>query len=563
VPGLNIITSLWNRHKTDETALVPPASDRLMSTERVVGLALTLISVFLHVVFLAKAGGFWRDEANSISLALRPTLADAWSALKFDSFPILHVLVVRFWAYLFGPTDFSLRMLGFIVGILIIVVLWIKSRELGSKAPIISLLLLGMSPVMIRSLDSIRPNGIAAVTTILAFTVVWRAVQKPDTFRISMAALVLVLCVQTLYQSAIFVFAIGIAALSVGFLRGGFRHASLLAVPFIVAALSLVPYAGHLQEAQKWSPVAKNPSGPNVLLPAFLDAICSPTQWFTGVWAAVAILAVAGAIQRLARKRSKGNGEQPQDYLLLYCGITFITSLAGFLVFLVYVAGSISFQAWHVVPLLIVAAVALEPLVEQAATGKLRRVCYLSVVVACAVTILIPAVRNLTMRMTSMDFVASAMARKARPQDLVIVNPWYLGVSFSRYYRGSAPWMTFPGLQETALHRYDLLKERMRQPEAISEDIARISSTLQRGGRVWVVGQLDAVNPEVQITPLLPPPLPETGWWSGPYLLNWSQLLTSTLAANSHQAAMVPVYADRMINPLESPKVAVFQGWAH
>ena len=60
-------------------------------------------------------------------------------------------------------------------------------------------------------------------------------------------------------------------------LFGAIDKFSLLAVPFCVAAASLLPYAGHLQEARNWSPVAKNPSGTNALLPAFLDAIRSPT----------------------------------------------------------------------------------------------------------------------------------------------------------------------------------------------------------------------------------------------------------------------------------------------
>ncbi|HYK88906.1 MAG TPA: hypothetical protein VE398_09055, partial [Acidobacteriota bacterium] len=154
----------------------------MIRQERFVALGLSLLAVFLHVVFLLKAGGLWRDEANSVALAFKPSLAEMWSAMRFDSFPILHFILVRFWSELFGSSDASLRGLGFIVGLAIIAVFWLNSDRFGCRSPLVPLLLIGLSPVMIRSLDAIRPNGLATLTTILAFAAVWSAVCKPDAF---------------------------------------------------------------------------------------------------------------------------------------------------------------------------------------------------------------------------------------------------------------------------------------------------------------------------------------------------------------------------------------------
>ena len=47
-----------------------------------------------------------------------PTLSDIWSALDYDSFPILLSLALRLWVAIGGMTpEVSLRAFGFLVGI--------------------------------------------------------------------------------------------------------------------------------------------------------------------------------------------------------------------------------------------------------------------------------------------------------------------------------------------------------------------------------------------------------------------------------------------------------------
>ncbi len=536
-------------------------NDPLILTECSVAIALTLLAVFLHAFFLINAGGFWRDEVNSISLALMPGLIDTWSALKFDIHPALHILIVKIWAKLFGHNDMSLRTLGFTVGVLIVAALWFNSWVHGNRPPLISLLLIGTSPVMIRSLDSARPYGVVVLATILAFTVVWRAVQKSGAVRLITASFMLVLCIQTLYQSAVFVLAIGIGAITVAFLRGGLKQASLLAIPFFLAAISLLLNMSHLQEAIGWWPLAKNPLETGSALSALIDAISSPTKWFMFLWAAVVVVAIIGVIQNLVRNRFTYNREEVQGYFFLYCGITFISSIVCFVLFFLFMVGPISLQAWYYVPLLVVIVVSAEPLVDQLTLKKFRRALFLLAIAVSSITALVPAKQNLTMRMTSMDLVASFIEREARPDDLVIINPWYLGISFNRYYQGGAPWVTFPALQDNTIHRHDLVKERMTNPESISEDIRRITSTMQQGGRIWVIGQVGSLKPRPVVTPLQPAPLPKTGWSSAPYLENWNNHLMNVLLTHAREVAIVPVSSRYKINPLEAPQVVIFRGW--
>ncbi|SPQ02156.1 conserved membrane hypothetical protein [Candidatus Sulfobium mesophilum] len=535
-------------------------NDRLTAREYYVAVALTLLTVSLHTVFLINAGGFWRDEANSIAIALKPSMTDIWMALKVDSHPVLHILLLRAWAAVFGPGDFSLRFLGFSIGLGIIASLWSKTLGFGNRPPLLSLLLVGISPVMVRSLDTARAYGIAALSVIVAFTVIWRTVRKPTPAHVIVSTLMLTLCVQALYQSAVVVLAIGIAALLVGLLRGGLRRASLLAIPFCLSAISLLPYAGHVREARNWWPLARNPLGSKLLQP-FIEAISSPTAWSMLLWIAVVILAIIGSVHGFAQIRF-GEEEQKKTewHFLLYCGITFAATIICVLIFFIYMVGPITFQVWYYALPLVLAAVSAEPLIDHVIKKRLRGL-YVIVIATSAIIAFIPAARNLTMRMTSIDIAAAFIEKKAGPNDLVIVVPWYYGVSLSRYYHGRAPWQTFPALEDTSIHRYDLLKEKMKQPQTITEDLKKISSTLQSGGIIWVVGRINPKGRDRFVTSLPPPPLPTTGWSSAPYTDNWGNHLMSVLFSRTHEYALVPLHANQQINPLETAQIAAFRGW--
>jgi hypothetical protein len=554
----SLAASVQNPGKTR----LQPKTNRLAKVEQFLPAVLTVIAVYLHTIFLVKAGGFWRDEANSIFLALKPALMDIWSASKTDSFPVLHLLLIRAWTYFFGATDTSLRTLGFSIGISIIIALWLGSRQFGKTGALVSLLFLGINPVIIRSVDSIRPYGLSALATIIGFTVVWRAVQKPEPATISIATVTLVLWAQTLYQSAFFIFAVGIAALTIGFLRGGLKRALLLSVPFIAAAASLLPYAGHLKAGREWSLLAMLPAGTATRLPGFLEALRSPAPWFVIIWILLGIVAIVGTVRGICQ--AKGRGEQLGFDLTLYCSVSLVVSSVGFILFLNKMV-NFNIHYWHYVPLLVMIVICSGPLVEQAMRSNLSRIIILLSVAGFAVAVMISAPKKLAVRMTAIDLIASAIERDAKPDDIIIVSPWFLGVSFNRYYHGNAPWVTFPDLQDKGLHRFDLVKGRMEHPETISEDLARILSILQKGGRVWVVGDVYALDPGTAINPLPPAPLPATGWCSIPYISNWSDHLIFTLASHAKHSNLIQVKtvitSQQQIDRLESPTVALIQGW--
>src|SRR6185295_17447396 len=110
-------------------------------------------------------------------------------------------------------------------------------------------------------------------------------------------------------------------------------------------------------------------------------------------------------------------------------------------------------QPWYYVALMAVAVGCAEAMLESPATGF--RLARLGGVAAIALLLAPGVYEYLGLRQTNMDQVVAALGSPS-PADLVVVTPWYYGVSFNRYYRGPAPWSTLPPLEDKSLHRPDL-----------------------------------------------------------------------------------------------------------
>src|SRR5262249_47868404 len=82
----------------------------------------TLVAIYLHVLFLLNAGGLWRDEVDLVHLSLLPSLSEVWQNIPHDSCPILMHLAVRAWSGVtsLGNTDAGLRVLGLYVGLFLL-----------------------------------------------------------------------------------------------------------------------------------------------------------------------------------------------------------------------------------------------------------------------------------------------------------------------------------------------------------------------------------------------------------------------------------------------------------
>src|SRR5207247_1985611 len=95
-------------------------------------------------------------------------------------------------------------------------------------------------------------------------------------------------------------------------------------------------------------------------------------------------------------------------------------------------------------------------------------------------------------RRTNLDEVARIVEQSATQGDYIVLADWTHGITFHRYYHGSAPWETLPPLPVDAhdVHRSDLVFNLMRRSDAIQPVLDSVARTLRDSHRVFYIGSL-------------------------------------------------------------------------
>jgi hypothetical protein len=236
--------------------------------------------------------------------------------------------------------------------------------------------------------------------------------------------------------------------------------------------------------------------------------------------------------------------------------VSLLFGAAGFAFFLKL--ADLPTQPWYYTPLLAFSAVCLDAIFFTGWRWARPAAMILAVVtISTAFAFGLPALKC---RQTNVDLIAARLSTEVGPNDYVIVHPWHVGVTFERYYKGAAPWTTLPPLEDHALHRYDLLKSKMQATDPLAPVIDRITSTLQSGNRVWLVGNIPFTQkplPEIR-----PAPHNAWGWRDTSYSFYWGVQVTQFLAAHCGSAVVVMGRWESCVNPFENVVlVEVLTGW--
>ncbi len=72
-----------------------------------------------------------------------------------------------------------IRVLGLCVGLSFLASLWLCSRWMGGRAPILSVALLGSLPAFVFIVGANRAYGLASCLLVLSFGMIWRMVESP------------------------------------------------------------------------------------------------------------------------------------------------------------------------------------------------------------------------------------------------------------------------------------------------------------------------------------------------------------------------------------------------
>ena len=530
-------------------------STSLARCEFVGAILLTLVLVAFHFVFWIHAGPLWRDEISSLALATKPTISELWQSLKFDPFPASYFIVLRFWQVVFGENDLALRGLGLLIGLTLLGSLWFVSYFVDKSPPLWSLVLFGFNPLTLETGDSLRPYGFGLIWIILAFGFLARLIfgfQNKTVVRLAFA--VAILSVQSNFTNSLALFAIITGAVVVLARRRAWSRSALAIGTGAVAALTLLPYLPIMIATGDWSKILANKNDFASVIAVARDAIGDPGVFAAGIWITLilALLISAGAVCFL-RNRLGLNRER------------IIFSAAVLFVAVVTTIGFLSWAKYLVFPRYFLAVLAVGALCIDIFWNAVPRQTTLHALGLClALVVAIASLSSLSersrTRMTNCDQIAATLERRSGADDLIIVTSPFYGISFQRYYNGPANWVTLPPIEDLTLHRWDLMKQAMTQPDPVPELVSRTESALRSDHKIFLVGKLGP-PPATEPEPLPPAPQSEFGWQMETYTGQWKSELTYWIEHHAVHGNELSIDNSQLINPLERLGLFEVSGW--
>ncbi len=532
------------------------AAPLVQSAERVLSLTLTLLFAVIIGTFFVSAGGLWRDEANSVTLVSLPSVSQIVRHLDGDSFPLLWLLLLRAWTNL-ARADIAVRALGLLTALGIPAALWFGAKESRVGFPFWSFLLLGLNPVFVRVIGATRAYGLGVLLVLLSAMLLWRACRRLTWQAGAAAFVVSLLCVQCLYYAVIFVGALCLGGLAVSWRRGASRAVLFFAGTFVASGASLLPYLPTIKRQHDWSVLIAIPVGSGNLWHVLSQALGAGGGFMVFVWVAVTAFGIGVGVYR-QRNRAQSPLALQEAERALYALVGLGAGALGYWVFLLALKYPTS--PWYYAVPMAQSVFCLDLLLGGALPSRWRvaraGVCFVLLGLTFG-----PARSGAQVRQTGLDLAAARVEAQARPRDFVLVNPWYDGATWARYYHGVAPWQAVPLPAYRGYGGMDQVKHQMSLSQPLTPLFAQMTHILRGGGRVWLVGDLPCARLGVLPAPLPPAPLPASGWKSGPYTANWGRQVQAFLLTHAAQTQTEEVTAPQPINSLEAPQIETCQGW--
>jgi len=550
-------------------------------TETAAALIGTAFSVILLVLTAMNAGPLWRDETGNFNLAHMPSVQDIWNNLHFDSFPLLWPLVLHGCVVLgLTDSDVSIRILGLGVGLFFLTSLWLCQRWIGGRAPILSIALLGGLPAFIFIVGANRAYGLASCLLVLSFGNIWRVLQSPTKARIISAGFMSLLFAQCVYYDVIFLGAMLAAGALVAIRRQQWKIAWTMAGIGLVAGASLFIYLPVIRRVPEHLLFWRSPFfDAATLWNGLRGTLAAPSSGNSQgantpqIWIWIALL-LAGIIVALIMQRSvqqtpksevASNIANPErSDLALFCVTSLVLGIIGYAGFLLKFHYFMT--PWYYIEILILCAISLDGILSVASPA-LRPWGFVRIGFLVVMMILNagPAWAEAHTRRSNVDMVAAFLSHDASAGDLIVVQDAWEGITFNRYYRGRAQWLSVPPIDSHEIHRVDLVMEEMKQPEAMTPVLRAITDTLTSGHHVWLVGSIPIARSKdapAGPTPLPPPPdkMP-TRWWGGSYLYWWNQQVITLLLDHAQQRKAETINAPGPVNLFEDVSVVRFTGY--
>lgn len=534
-------------------------SSLIEKIEKLVATLATLLLVAVHVSMLVHTGALWRDEVNSLNVATLKSWCNVWQMNEYDSYPLLWHMVLRTWTFVgFGETDMGLRILGLIVGLGIIGALWWNAQNFGYGFPLVSILLFASNPTTIRIGNSLRAYGCGALLMLLLLGMIWKVVLNPTMKTCVIAATIALLAVQCLYYNSVLLLAISLGGLAVCYRNRSWKAAGVLITIGLVCAFSMLPYLDPISRAGKWHAMVKFPINFPWIAYRFNEAIATSGKPMTWVWLGLLLVALLYCYDRVVKS---GFEKHDHDYdLALFVGVTLGTAIVGYFVFLRMV--SFFTQSWYYLLIMGLLAVLIDAAISMLVRNNnglrgIRLVLFVFVLVMISGNV----VRASKVRQTNVDLVAQKLLETSTESDLIIIHPWWPGLTFERYYQGLTPWMTLPDISEHRIQRYDLVMEKMKEDHPNEDILEKARNTLQLGHTIWFVCDVSLLQQTGPPRYLPPAPNGPLGWHEGPYLLYWMRQVAYFMKSHAQTIEEIAVSAGTSVNEHENMRLYRVRVW--
>jgi hypothetical protein len=533
------------------------------AVEYSVAFFLTTTALAMHLRYFLDAGGLWRDEISSVNLANTNPFPQAIANLHHDSFPIIWLLVVRFWQRSgIGVSDQGMRTLGLLVGSSILTVLWRNARRFGLTAPVISLALLGFTSAVICYGDSIRGYGLGMLLGILAMGLIWEMTRKQTSWTFIAALIAALLSVHTLFYNSVLLLAACCGAFAVMLPKRQWKRSGLvLAIGLICAATTLVylPMIEHTRDLKMWQApldfATLRFDFQNSL--AFLpDGNVAP-GFSAAIWELTAVAALFLGLALLCFRGAKALSGQRRD-AVIFCAAHLVVGVLAYAAFLKFL--SYRLPAWYFLAAMAMIAASLDGLF-----GGVRSPIFRILLAVCAagfaLNAALPVWKNVGVRRTNVDLIAAKVQQWSVKGDIVVIAPWNMSGPFLRYYRGDAEVTAIPPISFLAYQQFDLLLKFMTDPNAMDPLIRKLSEVLRHGHRVWIVGDHGFPSGPPTSPYFQNSPDPVYGWLVPNYQKSWQDQVFYALKSHSRQVLLVSIPTDRPVSYFENESLSVVQGW--
>jgi mannosyltransferase len=141
-------------------------------------LGFVLIGLFLRVYHLGTES-LWIDEAWSISMSKASVLQLFVDVAQGDVHPPLYYFVLHYWVNLFGTSEFGVRLLSSLFGVLAIPMIYVVGRQLLNKeAGLVAALILALSSFNIRYSQETRMYSLIVLFALLSMYFFLRCLQR-------------------------------------------------------------------------------------------------------------------------------------------------------------------------------------------------------------------------------------------------------------------------------------------------------------------------------------------------------------------------------------------------